>query len=247
MRVAVIADTHGNLVATDAILADIDADGIGRVVCLGDAAGLGSHPREVVGRLRALGCPVVVGNADEFLLDPSLLDPDRHPEADAAVRRMHDMERWCAAQLGPEDLDYLRTFRPTVEVPLGDGATLLCYHGSPRSNWDEIRGGTPDAELAEKLGGRRAAVMAGGHTHEQFVRRLGRSIVINPGSVGLPWEDLPGGGGRNPPWAEYAVVGHEQGRFSVDLRRVPVDQAAIRRALLESGMPHAEWWAADWH
>ena len=246
MRVAIIADTHGNLVSTNAALADIAADGIDQVVCLGDVAGLGPHPREVVGRLRALGCPVVMGNADEFLLDPSLLDPDRHPEADEALRRMHDMERWCAEQLGSEDLDFLRTFQPTIEIPLGDGAALLCYHGSPRSSWDGIRGATPDAELAEKLNGWRAAVMAGGHTHEQFVRRLDRSIVINPGSVGLPWESLPGGGGRNPPWAEYAVVSHEAGRLSVDLRRVPVDLEAIRQALLASGMPHAAWWAADW-
>ncbi len=247
MRVAVIADLHGNLISLNTVLADIAADTIDQLVCLGDVAGLGPHPREVTRRLRDLGCPVVMGNADEFLLDPSRLGPDRHPEADETLRRMHEMERWAAEQLEPEDLAYLRTFQPTVETSLGDGTFLLGYHGSPRSNRDEIRGATPDGELAEKLDGRRAAVMAGGHTHEQFVRRLDRAIVINPGSVGLPWESVAGGEGRNPPWAEYAVVSHEGGRLSVELRRVPVDLEAIRGALLESGMPHAAWWAADWH
>jgi len=77
------------------------------------------------------------------------------------------------------------------------------------------------------------------------VRCLDQSIVMNASSVGLPWETQPGGRGRNPPWAEYAVLGVEDGRLSVDLRRVPVDQEAIRRSLLDSGMPHAMRWAAD--
>jgi predicted phosphodiesterase len=88
--------------------------------------------------------------------------------------------------------------------------------------------------------------MAGAHTHEQFFRRLDQTIILNPGSVGLPYETVAAGGARNPPWAEYAVLTCETGRLNVDLRRVPVDQAAIRQALLGSGMPHAAWWAADW-
>ncbi len=246
MRIAIIADTHGNLFSLDAVLAEIDDEGIERVVCLGDVAGLGPRPRQTLARLWALDCPVVMGNADEFLLDPSLLDPDRHPDADAHTRRLHDMERWAAAQLDAEDRAYIASFRPVVAVDLGDGASLLCYHGSPRSAWDEIRAATPDDELAALLGDRRALVMAGGHTHEQFVRRLDQSIVLNPGSVGLPYETLEGGGARNPPWAEYAVLTTGGGRLSVELRRVPVDAGAIRGALLDSGIPHAARWAADW-
>lgn len=246
MRIAIIADTHGNLISLDAVLAEIARDAIEQIVCLGDVCGLGSQPRETLDRLRALACPVVVGNADEFLLDNTVLDPDRHPQADGTLLRMHEMERWCAEQLTPADRDYIRTFQPTVEIPLGDDRSLLCYHGSPRSCSEEIRASTPDAELAEKLGARRALVMAGGHTHEQFVRRLDQSIVVNPGSVGLPYETVLGGEPRNPPWAEYAVLAVEGERLTVDLRRVPVDIQAIRRALFSSGVPHAAWWAADW-
>src|SRR5919201_821390 len=169
MRIAIIADTHGNLIALNTVLAEITAERIGQLVCLGDVAGLGPQPREVIARLRALACPVVMGNADEFLLDPSVLDPQHHPAADDSLRRMHDMERWCAAQLRPEDRAYIRTFQPTVAVPLGRGRTLLCYHGSPRSNREEIRASTPDAQLAERLGQQRALVIAGGHTHRHVL------------------------------------------------------------------------------
>jgi putative phosphoesterase len=247
LRIAIIADTHGNLLALDTVLAEIERDGIERIVCLGDISGLGPQPRETLARLRMLGCPVVMGNADEFMLDPSLLAPERHPAADDMLRRMHEMERWCASQLGPADRDYIRTFQPTIEIALGSSQSqsLLCFHGSPRSSWDEIRASTPDGELAEKLGERRTLVMAGGHTHEQFVRRLDQSIVINPGSVGLSYETFRQGGHRNPPWAEYATLTVEGGRLDVNLRRVAVDQEAIRQVLLDSGMPHAAWWAAD--
>jgi predicted phosphodiesterase len=246
MRLAVLADIHGNLIALDAVLAEIRAEAIAGSVCLGDVCGLGSQPREVLERLRALACPVVMGNADEFLLDPSLVDTDPHPGKDQRTRRLREMERWTAAQLTPDDRSYVQTFQPTVELPLGEDASLLCYHGSPRSSWDEIRAATPEVELVRLLGYRRALVMAGGHTHEQFVRRLDQTLVINPGSVGLAYETLAGGRYRNPPWAEYAVITAEGDRLAVELRRVPIDQAAIREALLASGMPHAAWWAADW-
>ena len=246
MRIAVLADIHGNLIALDAVLTEIAAEAIESCVCLGDVCGLGSHPREVLDRVRSLACPVVMGNADEYLLDPSLLDPARHAMADKRTRRLHDMERWTAAQLSPEDREFVRTFQPTVEVHLGDDASIVCYHGSPRSSSDEIRASTPDTELIRLLGYRRALVMAGGHTHEQFYRRFDQTIVINPGSVGLAYEALAGSTFRNPPWAEYAVISADGDRLAVDLRRTPVDQEAIRAALIASGLPHAEWWAADW-
>ncbi len=94
--------------------------------------------------------------------------------------------------VGAEDWAYIRTFRPLVEVELGDSASLLCYHGSPRSTWDDIRAAAPDDDLAALLGDRNALVMAGGHTHEQFVRRLDETIILNPGSMGLPNEMLRG-------------------------------------------------------
>jgi len=62
MRIAIIADIHGNLTALEAVLADLEDTGADRVVCLGDVAATGPQPHETVARLRALGCPVVMGN-----------------------------------------------------------------------------------------------------------------------------------------------------------------------------------------
>ena len=108
MRVGLIADIHGNLLALDAVLADLGRAGVDRLVCLGDVAALGPQPAEVVARLRELGCPSVLGNVDAWLLDRSTLD------ADATASTMADLTRWAASQLGGEDWAYLRACRPEL-------------------------------------------------------------------------------------------------------------------------------------
>jgi hypothetical protein len=157
------------------------------------------------------------------------------------ARRIAELDSWCAEQLSTADLEFIRTFRPTLDLTLGDAETLLCFHGSPRSYRDVIRSDTPEAELERMFAGYRAQVMAGGHTHAQMLR------LVNPGSVGLPAElDPDTGKVYNPPWAEYALVDWVNGRVGIDLRRMPVDVEAVMRAALKSGMPHAQWWAGDW-
>jgi predicted phosphodiesterase len=242
MRTAIIADVHGNLVALDAVLAEIHAEGVGQIICLGDVAATGPQPAQVVARLRELGCPQVMGNADAFLLDPT---PTEHAEGDQ--KKIEEIDAWCAGQLSEADRAFLASFRPTAGVPLGEGTTLLAYHASPRSYDEGITTETPDVALAEMLAGHHAQVFAGGHTHMQMLRRHRDQLVLNPGSVGLPMDAVPPVDGiRNAPWAEYAEVTAEGGRLEVSLRRTPFDVAALLRAADESGMPHATWWKADW-
>jgi predicted phosphodiesterase len=215
---------------------------VDQVVCLGDVA-WGPQPRQTVERLRVLGYPTVMGNTDE-----ELLDVPADPAVDDNARMIREIARWCAAQLSDADREYLRTFRPTVEIPLGDERTLLCFHGSPRSFHDRIVDTTPEVELMPMLAGHSATVLAGGHTHQQLLRRYRESILVNPGSVGLPFERAAGEGdqARNPPWAEYAVVSVECGALGVELRRVPLDLAAVMAAIRASGMPYAKEFARDW-
>lgn len=240
MKIALISDIHGNAIALDTVLAAGKRDRPDRMICLGDVAGMGPQPREVIDRLRTLDIPVVNGNVDDMILTPPTRDempPDRQPVA--------DILQWGATQLSSADREYLRTFRPTVEVELGPDATLLCFHGSPASNWDIILATTPDDELDRLLAGRSASVMTGGHTHVQMIRRHRAATIVNPGSVGLPAETSDAGV-RHPPWAEYGMVTWEGGELGIELRRVPIDVPAIVEAAHRSGMPNSEWWTAAW-
>ena len=144
LTIALIADIHGNLAALDAVLDALTREQLDQIVCLGDVAATGPQPREVLQRLRALECPVVMGNADAELLDLTPADQ----EADDDMRRILDISRWTAAQLDDVDRAFIASFQPTVEIPLGSGGSLLCCHGSPRSYDDRITATTPWAEFA---------------------------------------------------------------------------------------------------
>lgn len=240
MRVALLADIHGNLPALDTVLSDLSRETIDQIICLGDVAIFGPQPRAALARVRSLDCPVVMGNTDAWVLNPS-----PHPVPDEESAYFNALELWGAEQLAAEDRDFIRTFQSTVHLELGDGATLLGYHGSPDSFNDRIVATTPDDELAAMFAGQRATIMAGGHTHTPLVRRYQESLIVNPGSVGLPWVKFAGSN-VYPAWAEYAIIIVDEGRVGVELRRTAYDLSALRTAVFESGMPHSDWWLGDW-
>jgi putative phosphoesterase len=231
MRVALISDLHGNEVALEAVLAD--ARGVDRLICLGDVATLGPRPQAILSRLADSGCDCILGNHDEFLLDAELIR--RYTEAPIVV----DSVDWCRAQLSQAELDFLRGFKKTLEVPLENG-TLFLFHGSPRSHMEDLLAETPPERVDELLAGHRATVMAGGHTHIQMLRQHRGILLVNPGSLGMPFREYVAG--RAPtvlPWAEYAVVESSAGGVSVSLRRVALDGKKLRGALHGSSLPLA--------
>lgn len=242
MRIALFADTHGNLPATQAVIAAIMQEHPDQIVCLGDVAMFGPRPRAVLSAIAALGCPVVMGNTDAWALDPIPA-----PESDETTQLYNAIEGWGAAQLTAADRALLRTFQLTVRVALGDGHSLLAYHGSPRSFHEGIDAATPDARLDEIFGDDTALICAGGHTHVALMRRHGRRAIVNPGSAGLPYVVRGDGTAYNPPWAEYAIIDyHSPADLRISLRRTPVDIQRIVETALASGMPMAEHWTADW-
>jgi len=242
-RIGIFSDMHGNAIAFEAVLAALQAEGIEQFVCLGDVAATGPQPREVVQRLRELHCPVVMGNTDDHVLTPTEPDSD-----DENTIRIREIDQWSAAQLSPDERAFVASFAPTVTLPLADGGSLLGYHGSPRSYNDILLSTTPTEKLDALLGEASATVLAGGHTHQQMLRRHHRALVVNPGSVGLPVDRIPAdAGARNPAWAEFAVLtSGGDGSLRIELRRIPFDVQALLEAVRASGMPHAEWYAADW-
>jgi predicted phosphodiesterase len=240
MRIALIADMHGNMPAFEAVLADATRAGYDQMICLGDVA-FGVQPHEALARTRELGCPVIMGNADDRILDPTV--PPSVPGPDDWVA---EVARWCAAQVTAEDRAFLRSFVPTLMVDLGAGTSLLCYHGSPRSYFDPIFPTTTAAKLTDWFAGTTATVAAGGHTHSQMLRYFDALTIINPGSVGRPyhydWERKQMQGIF--PWAEYAILTADRGAISVDLRRVPSDADQVRRIARASTFPDVERWLA---
>jgi predicted phosphodiesterase len=226
MRIGIFSDIHGNAVGFDALLADLDRHPVDRLVCLGDVIQGGPQPVECLERLRALGCPVVMGNADWYVLTG---EPGAEPETE----RHRIAREWTLSQLSAGDLDFVRTFTPTVDEP-----PVLAFHGSPGSWDDVILPSTPEDDFRRFLAAADAPILAGGHTHLQFLRRRGGSMFLNPGSVGLSYDhEQPEDAVRFDPWAAYAVVELSDGLPSIEFRRVPFDGEAAAAAIEASGLP----------
>jgi putative phosphoesterase len=238
MRIGLISDIHGNLFALEAVLAGLAGERLDDLVCLGDVAALGPEPGGILTRLRALHCPVVMGNTDAWLLGSP-------PVVSNEIDRV--LTPWCVAQLSDADLEYIRAFPPRIERRLDSERALLCCHGSPRSYDDVIVATTPDNALDAMLAETRATILAGGHTHLQMVRRHGDAHLINPGSVGLPGVG-PAAAQRNRRvhWAEYAIVEVEGDCLDISLRRTPLDIDQMVAQARSSGMPEVDWWVTLW-
>src|ERR687888_743168 len=120
MRLALISDIHGNDVAFEAVVADLERLEPDILVSLGDVAQGGAEPAQTLERLRALGARTVMGNSDAFLLEVPADSPEPVTERQLEVRE------WTLAQLQDEHVSYLRSFEPTVEVDLA-GHSVVCF------------------------------------------------------------------------------------------------------------------------
>jgi len=237
MRLALVSDQHGNYVAFRATLDDVERLGVDEVVCLGDVAQGGTQPAETLDLLAALGCETVLGNADAFLLEIPVASPEPVTERQLEVRD------WTLAQLDSSLLEQIRSFAPVVRREL-DGVSLLLFHGSPRS-YDDVLLPELGGDALEPFLGHDAALLAGGHTHLQWTRRIGEALYVNPGSVGISYdrhEDPP----VLRPLAEWALVTASGGAAAVEFRQVPYAIDEVRAAAQRSGRPYADEWAAQW-
>jgi len=236
MRVALISDLHGSEFALTAVLADIARTGVDQIVCLGDVATLGPHPREVLERVAELRCICILGNHDEFMLDERL---SRSYSEEPVIVEAVD---WCRAELSQAHLNFIASFSRRFELELDGSGTLLLFHGTPQSNMTDLLATTPAERVDELLGGRSATVMAGGHTHLQMLRQHRGTLLVNPGSVGLAFKEHAAG--KVPtllPHAEYAVIDAADGDVAVSLRRVPLDKAELRQAASAVAHPLKSW------
>jgi len=212
VRLALLSDQHGNDVAFRAVLEAIERLGVEDVVCLGDVAQGGDEPAQTLDRLAALGCETVLGNADAFLLE--VPTDSNEPVTEAQLER----REWTLAQLDDSHLEQIRSFAPVVRREIG-GVRMLFFHGSPRF-YEDVLLPESGADALEPFLGHDAALLAGGHTHLQWTRRIGDGLYANPGSVGLSWDRS-----ADPPvtraLAEWALVTVQDGAVAVEFRQVP--------------------------
>jgi len=195
VRVAALYDVHGNLPALEAVLAEVEREGVDQIVVGGDIASGPPLPRETVELVRSLpNARCIRGNADR-LHDPQF-------GGDSGLE-------WLLGQLDEEQVEWLGNLPFSAIL---DGT--LYVHATPQDDESVITELTSDERLAELLAGVEERRVVAGHTHMQLERRVGDVLFVNAGSVGRPYEGRPG--------AYWALVGGdtvELRRTDYDLER----------------------------
>jgi putative phosphoesterase len=224
--VAVLSDIHGVLPALEAVLAEPDVRAADRLVLTGDIAA-GPLPVPTLDLLTSLGDRVVWvrGNADRELVTLARGGRTTIPDAIAP---------WAAGQLTQAQVELLDNLPHPVTVDIaGFGPVVFC-HGTPRDDEEVVLVDSSLQRWAEVFTGLDPDVqtVVCGHTHMPFQRLVDRRLVVNPGSVGMPY------GRPGPHWALLRDG-------AVQLRRTAIDlDAAADRIVAESDYPAAEDWVA---
>src|SRR5271166_6596920 len=231
MRIAALSDIHGNLMALEAVLADIERRGADQIVNLGDIVSGPLWPRETAERLMALDLPTIRGNHERQLLD-----------ADRAA--MGASDRYAAESLSAPQKRWLgalpMSLRLTEEI-------FLC-HATPQSDvacyLEDIRDGelvpAPLGEIEARTSPCAAPLVLCGHTHIPRVARLsGGQVIVNPGSVGIQAYEghhpIPHTLELGSPHARYAIVERGAQGWSVEQFAIPYDWESAARIALRNG------------
>jgi predicted phosphodiesterase len=227
MRIAILADIHGNLTALDAVLADLRQQKPDVIYHGGDLAFGGCNPAEVIDCIVHEGWKGVLGNTDEMLWDSSA-----RPALEASAPQLKSLFKVLfdssgpatKKMIGPSRLAWLRALPKDLRHE-----NLALTHASPGNLWRAPMETADDAELEKAYKQLNAAIVVYCHIHKPFVRKVGSMTVCNTGSVGSPYD--------NDPRASYLMI--DDGKPAT--RRVAYDVEKEIGRLLASDYPHREW------
>lgn len=219
MRIAIVSDIHGNLLALDAVMSDMEKFSPDEVWCGGDIGWGGPWAHECIARVREAGWTSIKGNTDIWIAgDPQGLESEE--------QRLELKDVAAAHNISKEDADWL------INLPLGHHGpgSILLVHGTPHSPFYAPLPGDPASEFAAYEG--QATIVVYGHVHHSFVKRLSDgTIVANAGSVGLPMDG---------PAACYMLIDQQGGEWCIRHRRVPFDRRAGLAQARQIGGPVGE-------
>ena len=225
MSVAALYDIHGNLPALEAVLEELRAEKVDRILVGGDVVP-GPMPRQCIDLLLSLDTPVqfIRGNGERAVI-AAMNGAELDPMPEQAREAVH----WAARELGQGCGELLANWPESVRLHVnGLGKVLFC-HATPRNDAEVFTRLTPEESLRSIFHGTDAATVICGHTHMQFDRIVGGVRVLNAGSVGMPF---------GQPGAYWLLLGPE-----IALRRTAYDLAHAAERIRHSRHPQAEQFA----
>lgn len=221
MKIAVLSDIHGNMEALAAVLSDMVTKGVERAFICGDLAMAGPEPAAVVDFLRNFDFTIIQGNTDEMIVK-DIVPPNEI---------MANALKYAQEVLSEEQKEFLASlpFSHTEEI---EGLKLLFVHGSPRRNNEDILPSESEDKIAEIISGVQEDIIFCGHTHLPCGYQIKKQTVVNVGSVGRPFSEVPE--------ACYVTVNINKDEAEILHHFVPYDVETAAQKLRNTG-----FWGSD--
>ena len=235
MRLAFVADIHGNLLALEAVLADLQQQRPDAVYLVGDQVNRCPWNSEVMALVTDLGWPAIAGNHD--LIVGMINTPQNRPPFTNQVR--FPTLWWTQAQLTETHLAVLRQWPEELTITLDGLPAIRVVHGIPGNAFVGILPEDREQKVRQLLTGMTEPILVCGHVHRPLARTVDRWQVFNGGSVGIPY--------NSDPRAQYLLLDSVDHQWVPTFRRIEYDHSPIAQAFITSGMQAAIGAIAELH
>lgn len=237
MRLAILADIHGNIPALETVLREVEKDAVNGIVVAGDMV-VGPNSVEALDRLRKLNAQMIRGNNENYILRFATGEaPDWWYTA-----QQWSFIRWNYRRMNEDSLNLIKSLSEQLTIHIEGTDPLRVVHGSPRNASEALDPAKDTATLKSALGMISEPVLISAHTHECWQVRLDGRLALNPGSVCSTFAKKACG--------SYAILAWENDRWEAEIRDVHYDIALIRKAFEDTGLlkevgAFAELWLHD--
>lgn len=217
MRLAVLADVHGNLQALEAVLEHAQKQNVDQIIIAGDLINYLADSRACWDLVKSLNSPVIRGNHERYVFhyDTPFAKPDWYKEQFKGLK-------WVVEQFSDAEREEMAALPFSLRFD-----DLLIVHASFRDDYDTIHPETPTSKLQEMFAGSSEAFILRGHNHRSFSVRFNGRFVESLGSAGLPLDGTPE--------AKYVIAEKRGKDWHFSRQQVAYDKEKAVRRLSETG------------
>lgn len=222
MRIAILSDIHGNNIAFEAVLEDINNRGIEEIIIAGDHFNDIPQPMQVFNNIIKTKAWIIKGNKEERVLN---YHNGKFPEWNSYLQMASFL--WTYKQFNAEVFDYMEKLPEQIVIDLPKKDSIRVVHGSPFQIDELLYPDKDNDRIIKSLDYIEEKVLIYGHIHTQWHRRIADKLIINPGSVGISYNEKG--------FAEYSIIEWNSECWEVRECLVKYDKLKLEQEFQRSG------------